>query len=487
MRRARLGAAGTVLAVALAVPGAAAQPRVAGDGVAAARAVASVPAATVPPAAPRNVIFLVGDGMGFNQIDAASLYEHGVARHQVAVDPGAGCVRRLPGRSSQVYESFPVRLAAATYQDGHSYEPELAWGSFDWVRTVAADSAATATALATGVRTYNGAVGVDPDGEAVGNVTERARELGKAAGVVTSVPFTHATPAAFVAHDEHRRNYHAIGAGMLRQEDGVNVIMGAGHPRHGHDGEVLDEPVYTYLAEDDYRALAAGDTPFELVETAGEFKELASAEDPPERVVGLPRVGATLQYERSGPDRDGAGDPVEGAVPYAAPEVPGVPSLAEMTAGALNVLDHASAEGMFLLVEGGAIDWAGHDNALNRQIEEQLAFNEAVETVVDWVNRESSWRETLVVVTADHETGYLTGPGSDPAWRPLTGERGALPDAAWGTGRHTNSLVPLYAKGMGATRLSRYADQVDPVRGAYLENVEIAEAVFDQWGHPAAP
>jgi alkaline phosphatase len=175
------------------------------------------------------------------------------------------------------------------------------------------------------------------------------------------------------------------------------------------------------------------------------------------------------------------------APPGTAPEIEDVPTLAEMTESALNVLDHASDQGLFLMVEGGAIDWASHDNALGRAIEEQLAFNEAVETVVDWVNRESSWRETLVVVTADHETGYLTGPGSDPAWRPMTGERGELPAAAWGTGGHTNSLVPVYAKGAGATRLRHYAGHRDPVRGAYLENIHIAEAVFDHWGRPAAP
>jgi alkaline phosphatase len=136
--------------------------------------------------APRNVIFLVGDGMGYHQIDAASLYQHGTARNQVSVDPDTGRVERLPGRASQVYESFPLRLAAATYQHGHHYDPELAWGSFGWVRTTPPDSAATATALATGVRTYNAAIGVDPDGEPVGNLTERARELGKSAGVVSS-------------------------------------------------------------------------------------------------------------------------------------------------------------------------------------------------------------------------------------------------------------------------------------------------------------
>lgn len=154
-----------------------------------------------------------------------------------------------------------------------------------------------------------------------------------------------------------------------------------------------------------------------------------------------------------------------------------------MTEAALNVLTNASDEGLFLMVEGGAIDWASHGNSLNRLIEEQIAFNETIETVVDWVESESSWSETLVVVTADHETGYLTGADSDPAWAPIEGEEGELPDVSWHTGGHTNGLVPVYAQGAGASRILSYATEEDPVHGPYLENIDIAETVFDYWGH----
>ena len=432
---------------------------------------------------PRNVIFLIGDGMGYNQVDTASLYQHGVAYHQAAVDPESGQSIPQPGEATQVYQRFPVQLGMATYQHGHHYDPRRAWGSFGWVLNTPPDSAATATALATGVRTYNAAIGVDVGGMPVRNLTERAQELGKASGVVSSVPFTHATPASFVAHNEHRNNYHSIAREML-WEHGVNVVMGGGHPHYGDDAERLAAPSFGYVAEAEYRALAAGETQFRLIQTPAQFTAMATSPNPPEYVFGLPRVGATLQYERSGPDRDRRGDPVEGALPYTAPANAGVPTLSQMTRSALNVLDHASDRGLFLMVEGGAIDWASHDNALNRQIEEQLAFNDAVETVVEWVERTSSWHETLVVVTADHETGYLTGPGSNPAWDPVTGEQGALPDVSWHTGGHTNSLVPLYAKGAGATRLEHYASHEDPVRGAYLENIHPARAVLDFWGTP---
>ncbi|WP_209312922.1 alkaline phosphatase [Streptomyces lonarensis] len=432
---------------------------------------------------PKNVIFLIGDGMGFNQVDTASLYEHGVSYHQVDVEPGAGDVTRQPGRATQIYQHFPVGVAAATYQHGAGYDPAVEWGSFRGPMQNRPDSAATATALATGVRTYNAAIGVDPDRKPVRNLTERAQELGKASGVVTSVPFTHATPASFVAHNEHRNNYHSIAREMLWEHE-INVVMGGGHPWYDGNAQRRDEPTYQYLAEAEWNALSGGETQFELVETPEEFAALATATDTPAHVFGMPQVAATLQYDRSGPDRAADGTPVAGAEPFTAPKNTGVPRLDEMASAALNILDNASEEGMFLMVEGGAIDWASHANELNRQIEEQISFNRTIETVVDWVERESNWAETLVVVTADHETGYLTSTDADPGWKPIQGEKGKLPRATWHTGGHTNALVPVYAKGVGATRIEQYARHEDPVRGAYLENIDIAETVFDYWGRP---
>ncbi|WP_130798192.1 alkaline phosphatase [Streptomyces otsuchiensis] len=428
----------------------------------------------------KNVVFLVGDGMGFNQIDAAALYQHGAAFSQVTVDPGAAGIERRPAEATQDYQHFPVAAAVTTYARGGGYDPRATWDTFGTVTEGATDSAAAATALATGQRTTNGSLGVDADGEPLTNLTERAAELGKATGVVTSVPFSHATPAGFVAHQRDRDDYHAIARQMIRDSE-VDVVMGAGDPTRDDDGRERPRPEFTYIAEDDYRSLTDGDTRFELVRTRQEFQELATADDTPDQVFGLAPAGSTLQFERGGADRTKDGDPVPGARPYTAEPNPDVPTLAEMTGAALNVLGNASDEGIFLMVEGGAIDWAGHANELNRQIEEQIAFDEAVSTVVDWVERESDWGETLVVVTADHETGYLTGPGSDPRWTPLGGGKGELPEAAWNSTDHTNSLVPLYAKGPGATRLAHAATGEDPVRGAYLENTRIAGTVFDLW------
>jgi alkaline phosphatase len=215
-----------------------------------------------------------------------------------------------------------------------------------------------------------------------------------------------------------------------------------------------------------------------LIETREEFIALASGPTP-RRVLGVPRIYATLQQDRMG---DGQ------AAPFAVPKLDGIPTLKEMTLAALNVLDE-DRDGFFLMVEGGAVDWAAHDHQAGRMIEEQIDFDKAVEAVVEWVESNSSWKETLIIVTSDHETGYLTGPGSgeaqlgddggSPEWVPLHGRgRGEAPALQWNIGGHTNSLVPFFAKGAGSQRFEQYAVGFDPVRGAYLDNTDIGRVLF---------
>ncbi|WP_168211848.1 alkaline phosphatase [Ruania zhangjianzhongii] len=432
---------------------------------------------------PRNVIYLVGDGMGFNQIDAGSMFQHGTSNYQFRADPATGEIELLPGEVDPAYQDFPVQEAVATYQHGNSYDPDATWSDFSQALNSHTDSAAGGTALASGVRTFNGAIGLDSCGRPVETVTERASARGMATGVVSSVPFSHATPASFVAHNPSRHNYHAIAQEMVAGED-IDVVMGTGHPYFDGDGEERDAPDFEFVDETTYEQLSSGDSGFEYISEHEAFADLATADETPERLFGLAEVGAGLQYDRSGPDRDENGDPVPGALPYEAPPVESVPDLSVMAAGALNVLDDASEEGLFLMVEGGAIDANGHANRLNRMIEEQLSFNETIETVIEWVERESSWSETLVVVTADHETGYLAGTGSDPTWEPISGAEGELPGAEWNTSGHSNHLVPVFARGVGAEEIGARATAQDPVRGEYLENVDIARTIFAAWGEP---
>jgi alkaline phosphatase len=298
--------------------------------------------------------------------------------------------------------------------------------------------------------------------------------------VVTSVEWTHATPAAHVAHNVSRNNYEEIGQEMI-YDSAADVIMGAGHPWFGHDGQPLDEPnTFKYVGgEDTWNDLVAGtaggdadgdgvDDLWTLIQTRAEFQALMSGPTP-KRVVGTAQVYQTLQVNRSG---DYYADP------YVEPLIDSVPTLEEMTKAAINILDD-DPDGFFLMVEGGAVDWASHGNGSGRMIEEHIDYDNAVAAVVDWVQTNSNWGETLLIVTGDHETGYLTGPGSDPTWEPIVNNgAGNLPGMEWHSGSHTNSLIPLYAKGDAARMFRRYADEYDPVRGRYVDNTELAQVLF---------
>lgn len=420
----------------------------------------AVPAA---PHGPKNVIVMIGDGMGYNQIAQAALYERGVSYKQVAGKPGA--VKEITGTPAFSYEKFPVQLDMQTIWSEGSYDATKAWADFDYVKDDPTDSAAAGTAMATGHKTYNAGIGVDAAGNPVENISERALKLGKAAGSISSVQYSHATPASYVAHNKSRNDY--IGIAKEEVASDMTVIMGAGHPYYTDNNTLRETPSFRYIGEDDFTALKDGKTGFDLVESKADFEALTKG-DTPDRVFGIAQVATTLQQSRSG----------KSDKPFDTPFNQGVPTLETMTKAALNVLDN-DPDGFSLMVEGGAIDWAGHANQKGRNIEEMRDFNASIDAVIDWVETNSSWKETLVIVTADHETGYLEGPGSDPAWTLLTGAKGEQPNAVWHSGDHTNQLVPLYVKGAGAKELSRYADMTDPVRGAYLDNTALAKVLLD--------
>jgi alkaline phosphatase len=157
-----------------------------------------------------------------------------------------------------------------------------------------------------------------------------------------------------------------------------------------------------------------------------------------------------------------------------------VPDLATLARGALNVLDERPG-GFFLLIEGGAVDWASHRNQSGRMLEEMIDFNRAAAAVAEWVERNGGWEMNLMVVTADHETGYLSGPwpaGEPPApcrsRHPLANRgKGQVPDMRWNSGDHTTSLVPFFAAGRGSGKFAAAAAQMDSVRGPYFDNTQV--------------
>lgn len=228
--------------------------------IATAGVVAPAQAAT---SGPKNVIYMIGDGMGYNHIASTNLYEPGQSKYLVegAFD---GEVKELDGESVQAFEDFE-RLSMTTFPEGGSYNPEKAWTDHDYVKhNKVTDSAAAGTAMATGQKVENGTLGVSPYGHALKNISEQAISHGKSAGVVSSVPFSHATPAAFAAHNKSRNNYTEIAEEMVGSD--LSVIMGAGHPEFDNNAQKVDQPDYHYISEDSFTSLRDGSAGWEFAE-----------------------------------------------------------------------------------------------------------------------------------------------------------------------------------------------------------------------------
>jgi len=429
---------------------------------------------------PKNVIIMIGDGMGYNHIKAADYYQYGE-------------------EGKQVYENFPVKYAVATYpaKTGSygkeqpwsiAYSPYDAWRTFSYLLEGYTESAGAATALTSGKKSYNNSIGMDLDYTKVKNLCEVSKELGKSTGVVTSVPFFDATPAAFVAHNVTRRNYGEIINEMLL-ESACSVIMGTGNPYYDNDGKPANEKERNFSgAKDLWEQLNKGEglkfiidgkertvadidndgkpDPWTFIQDKDDFIKL-KAGDTPKRVFGSPRVFASLQSSRGGNAN---------ALPFEVPMNSTAPDLSEMSLAALNILGKNNA-GFFVMIEGGAIDKAGHANNKGRMIEEMIDFNKAVESVVKWIEERSSWDETLIVVTADHETGYLWGPEKGKFNEIVNNGKGKMPGMEFNSGGHSNSLVAMYAKGAGAELYDIFADQSDSVRGRFMNNTVIANVI----------
>lgn len=456
-----------------------------------------------PAQAARNVILMVADGAGFNTWLAASMYR-GRVGHEVYNAEGwvsLGCC------------TYPLHLAKAARGKGEQdpglvYDPAKAWDSnrpskllagapfagYVYLKATATDSAAAATAMATGQKSYNAAINwTDFDQPLTGRtLPELAAAAGKLAGVITSVPISHATPAGLGgAHNPSRQNYAEIANEMLAAA-WLQVIMGAGHPEYDDRGQprrLLKD--YEYIGgEATWRQLKAGTHPggWTLVESKAQFEALASGPTPA-KVLGLARVASTLQQKRP---RQADGDEVQ---PFADPFNADVPSLELMTRAALNCLDD-DCDGFYLMIEGGAVDWANHVNDPARMVEEQIDFLRAVEAVVAWVESHGGWSETLVILTADHECGLVWGPKADEvAFQPLEDRGpGKLPGMRHLSLAHTNSLVPLFARGPGAERFAgliigtdERAAQTWHFCGRYVDNTAIFRLIAAELAAKAEP
>ena len=439
----------------------------------------------------RNVIVMIADGAGFNSFAAASMYQgrwDGVKNCSTQLYNGPDW-KQLAAQTCPLNTSKKPR-GTDQQQSELVYDPDKAWDhvkGYEWLKSGYTDSAASATALSTGKKTFNSAINwSDLDQPIKPTMSELAKSRGRAAGVVTSVEWSHATPAGFSnAHVSERDQYERIAQQMLH--DGVlDVIMGAGNPDFDNDGEPrspltsgakADKREYKYVGgKEAWAAIEAARKSsnglyqgYRPVSTKAEFESLCKGKVPA-KVVGTAQVATTLQQARSKKNAEHSGKDT--------PLNQNVPSLAIMTRGALNVLSQ-NPNGFFLLVEGGAVDWANHSNLPSRMVQEQVDFNLAVEAVAHWVDANSSWDETLVVITADHETGLLWGPNSDkqPFQPPVDNGPGKIPGLMYHSKSHSNSLVPVFARGVGADLLDTLIVGTDPVRGRYVDNTGIAKTL----------
>ena len=446
-------------------------------------------------ASPKNIIVMIADGSGANTLDATRFWN---GEPLVMDGPdwtplfqatsGLRSGRRpMPGVSaleqSPLHAYDPARLYDSTPVEGERGNYPNGFAGYEWHRRTAPDSAGTMSQMMTGVITYNGAINVDGMGRPVTSAAEYAHRSGKAVGAVSTVPYSHATPAAGGgAHNVDRGDYHAITAEILRSGV-VDVYGGGGHPEFDNDGRPR-ETTYQCITEGDWQSLKLGmfnddfGRHWTLVDDTDEIKALAEG-DVPLPVMIVPKVAETLQARRKH-------ELSNEAAPGDEAKSQGLPTLLDLVRAGLNGVDD-DPDGFFLVIEGGAVDWAMHDNRLGRAIEEYSEFNDAVALVsayLDAGTNGNDWSNTLVVVTADHDH-LLFGPDGDTVpFQPLVDNgAGNMPGYRWFGNGHSNQLVPLFVRGAGAERIVEIATDDDKFddgthqfgRGKYLHQSELGQ------------
>jgi alkaline phosphatase len=286
--------------------------------------------------APKYVFLFIGDGMGTAQRMAAEAY------------------LKSQGEDGLLMNTFPAFGMVTTYQNDRFIT----------------DSAAAGTALATGVKTNGGYIGVDPNFTPVENMAEKAKKKGMKVGIVTSVTINHATPASFYAHQKSRNMYYEIGLDLANS--GFDYFGGGGLV--DPDGKRSEDPKGNVFD-------AAKANGYSIVADKDAFMALT------------PESGKIWAYG------------VEGnALPYTIDTKPTNITLTEFTQKGIELLD--GPDGFFMMVEGGKIDWTCHANDATTAILDTLEFDKAIKVAYDFYQAHPE--ETLIVVTGDHETGGLT-------------------------------------------------------------------------------
>jgi alkaline phosphatase len=327
----------------------------------------------------KNIILMIGDGMGVSQIYAGMTANHGHLNIEKIKNIG-----------------FSKTYSANNY---------------------ITDSGAGGTAIATGKKTFDGAIGVDADTVPARSILEYAELNNKATGLVVTCSITHATPASFIAHQPSRKNLEEIANDFLTSD--IDVFFGGGLRNFNQRKDAKD--LTKELAERGYQ----------LIYTPDSIKLAKGA-----KIAGL-------VYQEHGPKySEGRGE-----------------MLTNASLKAIETLNKDS-DGFFLMIEGSQIDWGGHDNDSPYIINEMLDFDRTIGKILEFAENDGN---TLVIVTADHETGGMSLTGGNI-------EKGEV-NASFSTDDHTGVMVPVFAFGPGS----------EAFRGIY-ENTEIFEKMMGAFG-----
>ena len=317
---------------------------------------------------PKNIILMIGDGMGVAQV-----------------------------------------FAGLTANKGHLFLENFKYMGFSKTHSsdnYITDSAAGGTALSAGVKTYNGAIGVDPEKNPVKTILEKAEDKGLATGLVSTSSITHATPASFIAHQPNRNQYEDIAADFLKTDIDVFIGGGYNHFANREDGQNLVEK----LEENGYKV---------------EQELSAISKIKRGKLAGLTAPAHNGRMEERGE------------------------MLEVATETALNILKR-NKKGFFLMVEGSQIDWGGHAGSTIYVVEDMLDFDKTVGKALEFAAKDG---ETLLIVTSDHETGGMAVLNGDFNNGMVVGE--------YTTGGHTGLMVPVFAYGPGAEKFIGFMENTD--------------------------
>lgn len=368
----------------------------------------------------KYVFLFIGDGMGSTHVAVAESY--------------LSYLQGKLGGAMLTMSQFPYYGTATSYSADANVT----------------DSSAAGTAISCGVKTYNGGLGIDAEGNEARSMAYDLKDDGYQVGIISTVPINHATPGAFYASSSSRNDYYGISKQIV--ESGFEFFAGSGFIDFRGKGD-KEEATDIYLEKNGYE-VSYGIAEFKE-EAAGKAKVVFCQESNKEESAG--------NYVSSGKIAEDA-------------------TLGQMLQLGMEFFD--DDEPFFFMCEGGKIDWTAHANKVMPMIMDILEFDEAIAVAYEFYKKHP--KETLIVVTADHETGGISlGSGPDHVnWQMLieqwekdgkqnnlgwreNSEMNRKASIGWTTGSHTGGPVPVYAVGKGAEKFMGRMDNTD-IKGKIL-------------------